>query len=185
MEALSPKYFSKGYALIEYSTLPEAKAVIKTLNGPKLLDPTIQVDFAFVRPPPSGKGKSGGGGNRARGGRGRSRSRERSRSPGGKADRDWYRLSRYWRDGAPEVTGHSRNRILSYICHCSGTHGKSKIPVTLFMTSRGCWRKAEAKRMLVNADFTSPYWDPRAVTHPLPSSRDAQRRLPALGELNE
>jgi len=80
--------YVKGYALIEYSTLPEAKAAIKTLNGSKLLDQTIQVDFAFVRPPPSGKGKSGGGGNRARGGRGRSRSRERSRSPGGKADRD-------------------------------------------------------------------------------------------------
>src|SRR5438034_8472255 len=81
-------YSCQGYALIEYSTLPEAKAAIKALNGSKLLDQTIQVDFAFVRPPPPGKGKSGGGGNRPRGGRGRSRSRERSRSPGGKADRD-------------------------------------------------------------------------------------------------
>ncbi|KAK2810821.1 hypothetical protein FQN50_002644 [Emmonsiellopsis sp. PD_5] len=74
-----------GYALIEYTTLPEAKAAIEALNGSKLLDQTIHVDFAFVRPPPSSKGKSGNVGNRARGGRPRSRSR--SRSPEGKADR--------------------------------------------------------------------------------------------------
>ncbi|PGG95763.1 hypothetical protein AJ79_09891 [Helicocarpus griseus UAMH5409] len=76
-----------GYALIEYTTLPEAKAAIEALNGAKLLDQTIQVDFAFVRPPPSNKGKAGNIGNRARGGRGRSRSRDRSRSPEGKAER--------------------------------------------------------------------------------------------------
>ncbi|KAK2790329.1 hypothetical protein FQN52_005597 [Onygenales sp. PD_12] len=74
-----------GYALIEYTTLPEAKAAIEALNGSKLLDQTIHVDFAFVRPPPSSKGKSGNVGNRARGGRPRSRSR--SRSPEGKAER--------------------------------------------------------------------------------------------------
>lgn len=83
---------TQGYALIEYPTLPEAQAAIRALDGAKLLDQTIQVDFAFVRPPPStGKGKSagsGGGGGEglrvrgAAGGRGRSRSRERSRSPG-------------------------------------------------------------------------------------------------------
>ncbi|KAJ9313658.1 hypothetical protein DTO271D3_6162 [Paecilomyces variotii] len=50
--------YVKGYALIEYSTLPEASAAIKALNGAKLLDQTIQVDYAFVRPPPS-KGKGG------------------------------------------------------------------------------------------------------------------------------
>ncbi|KAL1999212.1 hypothetical protein VTN02DRAFT_4879 [Thermoascus thermophilus] len=79
--------YVKGYALIEYSTLPEATAAIKALNGTKLLDQTIHVDFAFVRPPPSNKGKVGGpkGG---RGGRGRSRSRERSRSPGMDNGRD-------------------------------------------------------------------------------------------------
>ncbi|KAI9924770.1 hypothetical protein ASPWEDRAFT_51498 [Aspergillus wentii DTO 134E9] len=76
--------YVKGYALIEYSTLPEATEAIKALNGAKLLDQTIQVDYAFVRPPPTGKGKAGGprNGGGGRGGRGRSRSRERSRSPG-------------------------------------------------------------------------------------------------------
>jgi len=68
--------------LIEYSTLPEASEAIKNLNGAKLLDQTIQVDYAFVRPPPSGKGKGGAKGGRG-GGRGRSRSPDRSRSPEG------------------------------------------------------------------------------------------------------
>ncbi|KAJ9294162.1 hypothetical protein DTO271G3_7024 [Paecilomyces variotii] len=78
--------YVKGYALIEYSTLPEASAAIKALNGAKLLDQTIQVDYAFVRPPPS-KGK-GGAPKGGRGGRGRSRSRDRSRSPGADGGRD-------------------------------------------------------------------------------------------------
>ncbi|EAW11430.1 RBM8 family RNA-binding protein [Aspergillus clavatus NRRL 1] len=79
--------YVKGYALIEYSTLPEASDAIKALNGTKLLDQTIQVDYAFVRPPPSNKGKNGAqkGG---RGGRARSRSRDRSRSPGADNERD-------------------------------------------------------------------------------------------------
>ncbi|KAF2090143.1 RNA-binding domain-containing protein [Saccharata proteae CBS 121410] len=74
--------YVKGYVLIEYPTLSEARAAIENANGTKLLDQTISVDYAFVRPPP-GKGQQGG-----RGGRGpppRS-SRARSRSPGG--DRD-------------------------------------------------------------------------------------------------
>ncbi|PWY91123.1 RNA-binding domain-containing protein, partial [Aspergillus heteromorphus CBS 117.55] len=76
--------YVKGYALIEYSTLPEATEAIKALNGTKLLDQTIHVDYAFVRPPPSNnKGKGGGQrGGRGGGGRGRSKSRDRSRSPG-------------------------------------------------------------------------------------------------------
>ncbi|EDN08021.1 predicted protein [Histoplasma mississippiense (nom. inval.)] len=53
------------------------KAAIEALNGAKLLDQTIQVDFAFVRPPPSNnKGKSGNVGNRVRG-RARIRMRRR------------------------------------------------------------------------------------------------------------
>jgi len=61
--------------LIEYPTLSEAKAAIEGANGEQLLEQTISVDFAFVRPPPS-KGQSGGGRS------GRKAGRQRSRSPG-------------------------------------------------------------------------------------------------------
>ncbi|KAI0391469.1 putative RNA-binding protein 8A [Xylariaceae sp. FL0594] len=90
--------YVKGYALIEYPTLQEARAAIDGAHGTKLLDQTISVDFAFVRPPPGGGG--GGGGGKGAGGRGgggggggnrqshrggraaaRSRSRSRTRSP--------------------------------------------------------------------------------------------------------
>jgi RNA-binding protein 8A len=67
--------------LIEYDTLEEARAAIDGAHETKLLDQTIQVDFAFVRPPPGGKGGRGGGA----GGRGAPRrARSRSRSPGAK-----------------------------------------------------------------------------------------------------
>lgn len=65
----------QGYALIEYATLEEARAAIDGAHETKLLDLTVQVDFAFVRPPP---GKGRGGRNR--------RGRSRSRSPGAKDD---------------------------------------------------------------------------------------------------
>ncbi|KAH8592187.1 hypothetical protein B0O99DRAFT_518345 [Bisporella sp. PMI_857] len=65
--------YVKGYALIEYPTLDEARAAIDGAHGTKLLDQTMEVDFAFVRPPPKG-----------RGGRAppKGRARSRSRSPG-------------------------------------------------------------------------------------------------------
>ncbi|KAH8166476.1 hypothetical protein CIB48_g1793 [Xylaria polymorpha] len=44
--------YVKGYALIEYPTLQEARAAIDGAHESKLLDQTIYVDFAFVRPPP-------------------------------------------------------------------------------------------------------------------------------------
>ncbi|KAI9781280.1 MAG: hypothetical protein M1839_006073 [Geoglossum umbratile] len=67
--------YVKGYALIEYPTLSEARAAINGANGTKLLDQTMSVDFAFVRPPPGNTGKGGRGGRGgAKGGRGRSRS---------------------------------------------------------------------------------------------------------------
>lgn len=69
--------------MIEYSTLPEASEAIKNLNGTKLLDQTLSVDYAFVRPPPSSKGKGGAKGGRGGASRGRSRSPDRSRSPEG------------------------------------------------------------------------------------------------------
>jgi len=72
----------QGYILIEYATLSEAKAAIEGANGTKLLDQTIAVDFAFVRPPPQ-KTRAGGG-NAPKGGSGR----QRSRSPGARAERE-------------------------------------------------------------------------------------------------
>ncbi|GAO19124.1 uncharacterized protein UV8b_01117 [Ustilaginoidea virens] len=69
--------YVKGYALIEYATLEEARAAIDGAHDTKLLDQTVLVDFAFVRPPP---GKGGRGGRAGAGGR-RQRSRSRSRSP--------------------------------------------------------------------------------------------------------
>ncbi|GAB7346327.1 hypothetical protein MBLNU457_5044t1 [Dothideomycetes sp. NU457] len=76
--------YVKGYVLIEFPTLTEARAAIEGANGTKLLDQTISVDFAFVRPPPQK------GGNRAQGSgaRGNQKGRQRSRSPGEKAPRE-------------------------------------------------------------------------------------------------
>ncbi|KAL8708369.1 MAG: hypothetical protein Q9220_006749 [cf. Caloplaca sp. 1 TL-2023] len=76
--------YVKGYVLVEYPTQREASAAIKGANGIKLLDQSIGVDFAFVRPPPKKEGggqggKAGGGG----GGGGKNGRRERSASPGG------------------------------------------------------------------------------------------------------
>ncbi|MCJ1449746.1 hypothetical protein MMC28_000074 [Mycoblastus sanguinarius] len=70
--------YVKGYALVEYPTQKEAKAAIEGANETKLLDQTIGVDFAFVRPPPK-EGKTGQGRGGGKGGRG---GRARSRSPG-------------------------------------------------------------------------------------------------------
>jgi RNA-binding protein 8A len=66
--------YVKGYVLIEYPTLDEAKAAIEGANGEKLLEQTVGVDFAFVRPPPA-KGQAGSKGGRKGG-------RQRSASPG-------------------------------------------------------------------------------------------------------
>ncbi|KAK0508888.1 hypothetical protein JMJ35_008259 [Cladonia borealis] len=73
--------YVKGYALVEYPTQKEAKAAIEGANNTKLLDQTISVDFAFVRPPPAKEGKAGQGrGGGKAGGEG---GRARSRSPDG------------------------------------------------------------------------------------------------------
>ncbi|TLD17173.1 uncharacterized protein PgNI_00250 [Pyricularia grisea] len=77
--------YVKGYALIEYPTLAEARAAIDGAHETKLLDQTVYVDFAFVRPPPN---KAGAGGRGTGGGapRGRGRGRSRSRSPAKNGD---------------------------------------------------------------------------------------------------
>ncbi|KAI1475642.1 hypothetical protein K445DRAFT_274474 [Daldinia sp. EC12] len=72
--------YVKGYALIEYATLDEARAAIDGAHQTKLLDQVINVDFAFVRPPP-GKGNNRGPRQSHRG-----RGRSRSRSPEGHKD---------------------------------------------------------------------------------------------------
>ncbi|TQS34381.1 hypothetical protein Golomagni_05238 [Golovinomyces magnicellulatus] len=65
--------YVKGYALIEYPTIDEARAAIDGAHKSKLLDQEIEVDFTFVRPPP---GKSRNGRQHVKG-----RERTRSRSP--------------------------------------------------------------------------------------------------------
>jgi RNA-binding protein 8A len=69
----------QGYALIEYSTLEEAKAAIASTAGKKILDQPIYADFAFIRGPKADRGNRGGGPRRDGGGR-----RERSQSPVGR-----------------------------------------------------------------------------------------------------
>ena len=66
--------------LVEYPTQKEAKAAIEGANGTKLLDQTIGVDFAFVRPPPPKKGEQGRGAKGGKGGKPRSRSPEGDRA---------------------------------------------------------------------------------------------------------
>lgn len=64
----------QGYALVEYETMAEAQAAIDGASGTQLLEQTLQCDYAFVRPPPSGPKKG-----RGREGRGRSASPSRRR----------------------------------------------------------------------------------------------------------
>ncbi|KAF7289101.1 Y14 protein [Mycena chlorophos] len=62
--------YVKGYALVEYETMTDAQKAIDGASGSLLLEQTIQCDYAFVRPPPSGPKKG-------RGPRGRSASPRR------------------------------------------------------------------------------------------------------------
>ncbi|MBW0473042.1 hypothetical protein O181_012757 [Austropuccinia psidii MF-1] len=43
--------YVKGYALVEYGTRKEADMAIKEASGSKLLDQSLECDFAFVRAP--------------------------------------------------------------------------------------------------------------------------------------
>ncbi|KAF2261214.1 RNA-binding domain-containing protein [Lojkania enalia] len=71
--------YVKGYVLIEYETLEDAANAVKCGNGQELLEQKVNVEFAFVRPPPKGQGP--GRDRERRGDRG-GRGRGRSRSPG-------------------------------------------------------------------------------------------------------
>ncbi|KNG45175.1 rna-binding domain-containing protein [Stemphylium lycopersici] len=71
--------YVKGYVLIEYATLGEAKEAIKGANGQELLEQKVTVEFAFVRPPPAAKDRARDH-DRRKSGRGAARAR--SRSPG-------------------------------------------------------------------------------------------------------
>ncbi|KAJ7065357.1 RNA-binding domain-containing protein [Mycena amicta] len=62
--------YVKGYALVEYETMSDAQAAIDGASGSLLLEQTLQCDYAFVRPPPTGPKKG-------RGPRGRSASPRR------------------------------------------------------------------------------------------------------------
>ncbi|CAN9206009.1 unnamed protein product [Alternaria alternata] len=75
--------YVKGYVLIEYATLEEAKAAIKGANGEELLEQKVIVDFAFVRPPPASKGRPRDYDKRQSG---RGAGRARSKSPGRDGD---------------------------------------------------------------------------------------------------
>lgn len=77
---LLPASLQQGYALIEYESLDEATESIRKLNGARLYDQVINVDFAFVRPDDELKIKSGEHKIRDRA-LGTDRGRDRSRSP--------------------------------------------------------------------------------------------------------
>ncbi|TFL02038.1 RNP containing family member [Pterulicium gracile] len=57
--------YVKGYALVEYETMTEAQAAIDGASGTTLLEQSIQCDYAFIRPPPSGPKRNRGGRNRS------------------------------------------------------------------------------------------------------------------------
>eukprot|EP00824_Muranothrix_gubernata_P018251 TRINITY_DN37204_c0_g1_i1.p1 TRINITY_DN37204_c0_g1~~TRINITY_DN37204_c0_g1_i1.p1 ORF type:complete len:118 (-),score=21.86 TRINITY_DN37204_c0_g1_i1:87-440(-) len=42
--------FAKGYALLEYETMKEAKEAIESMKGSEFLGKVINVDWAFKRP---------------------------------------------------------------------------------------------------------------------------------------
>ncbi|KAG0322584.1 hypothetical protein BGZ99_003240 [Dissophora globulifera] len=75
--------YVKGYALIEYEKFSEAEAAIAGMNGAKLLDQTLNCDFAFVKPNASDDRGRRGFTSRSRGGGGFAGRRSgRSNSPG-------------------------------------------------------------------------------------------------------
>ncbi|KAL1892664.1 hypothetical protein Sste5346_006950 [Sporothrix stenoceras] len=101
--------YVKGYCLIEYPTLKEARAAIDGAHNTKLLDQTVQVDFAFVRPPPAKVRNERRGGDRERGGdRGRDRNDKNDRND--RDDRDRSPSEEHRRGPPGGRTRHSRSR---------------------------------------------------------------------------
>src|SRR5437667_11800687 len=79
----------------------------------------------------------------------------------------------------------SRNRILSYSCLYTGPHDGCKIHATLFMTSWGCRRKAEAKGNLSGCRLCLFILRSPSSCPPSPQAKGCSKRLVGLGELNE
>ena len=46
--------YVKGYALLEYATMEEAKKTIESFNGTEMVGKAVKVDWAFKKPPPGG-----------------------------------------------------------------------------------------------------------------------------------
>lgn len=73
--------YVKGYALLEFSNVQEAKEAIKACkDGLTLMDKELKAGFAFVQPPPSVSNTNAGMGVRGTASRGKS-IRHRSKSP--------------------------------------------------------------------------------------------------------
>ncbi|KAJ2667351.1 hypothetical protein IW148_000046 [Coemansia sp. RSA 1199] len=85
--------FVKGYALVEYENLDEAKSAVETASGKKLLGKLINVDFAFIQKDESDHDSEG---RRHRGQRDRSR------------DRSWAGCDSYVPDRSSHKPGRSR-----------------------------------------------------------------------------
>ena len=46
--------YVKGYALLEYATMEEAKKTIESFNGTEMVGKQVKVDWAFKKPPLGG-----------------------------------------------------------------------------------------------------------------------------------
>ena len=49
--------YVKGYALLEYASIEEAKRTITSFNGTEIAGKSIKVDWAFKKPPQRGGGR--------------------------------------------------------------------------------------------------------------------------------
>lgn len=95
--------------------MKEARAAIDGAHNTKLLDQTVQVDFAFVRPPPAKVrnergGRGGDRGDRDRNDRGRDRNDKNERNDRDDNNRDRSPSEEHRRGPPGGRTRHSRSR---------------------------------------------------------------------------